>query len=119
VFGQLEFDLTHTLTLTTGARLIKEQKSFTDQESFFLNSDPFVVNTGVQLFPVQPRRAYHEDEGLWSGKAQLDWHAADHLLVYAGVNRGVKAGGFNATTTFGAGFSDQRGPVWPGDPDCL
>jgi iron complex outermembrane recepter protein len=113
VFGQLEFDLTHALTLTTGARLIKEQKTFTDEESFFLNSDPFLVNTGVQLFPVQPRRNYDEDEGLWSGKAQLDWHAADHLLVYGGVNRGVKAGGFNATTTFGAGFPTNEVPYGP------
>jgi len=113
VFGQTEFDLAHSLTLITGARLVKERKRFTDEESFFLNSDPFVVNTADLLFPVQPLHDYHEDEGLWSGKVQLDWHARDNLLLYAGINRGVKAGGFNATTTFGAGFPTNEVPYGP------
>ncbi len=33
---------------------------------------------------------------LWAGKLQLDWRPNDDTLVYAGFNRGVKAGSFNA-----------------------
>jgi iron complex outermembrane receptor protein len=33
---------------------------------------------------------------LWTGKVQFDWRPNDDVLLYAGVNRGVKAGSFNA-----------------------
>lgn len=104
IFGQLEFDLTRSLTLISGVRAIKEKKKFTGEETFFLNTDPFTIDTAVELFPVQPRTFHAQDDTLWSGKLQLDWHASDDLLIFGGVNRGVKAGGFNATTTFGGGF---------------
>ena len=113
VFGQLEYDLNSKFTLISGLRIIDERKQFTGQETFFLNTDPFAINTATTLFTVQPKRGYHEDETLWSGKLQLDWHAADDLLLYTGVNRGVKAGGFNATTTFGGGFPTSEVPYGP------
>ena len=53
---------------------------------------------------MQPRTNHQTSDNLWSGKLQLDWHPIDNLLVYAGVNRGVQAGGFNAPATFGSGF---------------
>ena len=33
---------------------------------------------------------------LAAAKAQLDWHVNDDLLVYGGINRGVKAASYNA-----------------------
>ncbi len=113
IFGQLEYDLSKKFTLIGGLRLIDERKNFTGLESFFLNSNPFTIDTATTLFTVQPKRSYDQSETLWSGKLQLDWHAADGLLVYAGVNRGVKAGGFNATTTFGGGFPTSEVPYGP------
>jgi len=104
LFGQVEYDLPHDLTLIAGLRGIKERKGFTGEEDFFLNTRSTVIDTSTLLFSVQPQTYHTEDESLWSGKLQLDWHPVHDLLVYGGINRGVKAGGFNATTTFGAGF---------------
>ena len=37
-----------------------------------------------------------QESGDWSGKLELDWHAADQVLIYGSITRGNKAGGFNA-----------------------
>jgi iron complex outermembrane receptor protein len=104
VFGQVEYDLTDTLTLIGGARVIWEKKDFTGEETFFLNTAPLTLDVETPIFNVQPRTEHHSSDTLWSGKLQLDWRPTDDLLIYGGVNRGVKAGGFNAPATFGAGF---------------
>ena len=38
---------------------------------------------------------------LWAGKAQLEYRPSISLLLYAGVNRGVKAGSYNAALAGG------------------
>jgi iron complex outermembrane recepter protein len=110
LFGQVEFDLTDQLTVIGGLRGIRENKDFTGEETFFLSTDPFSLETHTPLFSPQPRRTHEQDDTLWSGKFQLDWRPADDLLLFAGVNRGVKAGGFNAPFTFGAGFPPEDIP---------
>jgi iron complex outermembrane receptor protein len=110
LFGQMEYDLSDTFTLIGGLRVIRESKDFTGEETFFLSTDPFTLETHTPLFSPQPRRDHEQDETLWSGKLQLDWKATDDLLLFAGVNRGVKAGGFNAPFTFGAGFPAEDIP---------
>jgi iron complex outermembrane receptor protein len=104
VFGQIEFDITDRLTFIGGLRTIWESKDFTGEETFFLSTSPTKLETGSPLFPVQPKTDHEQDDTLWSGKVQFDWHPVDDLLLYAGINRGVKAGGFNAPVTFGQGF---------------
>lgn len=104
LFGQLEYDLLDNLTLIAGIRSIWESKDFVGEETFFMSTDPFRLETDFPLFSPQPRTPHAQDDTLWSGKVQLDWHPVDDLLLYFGVNRGVKAGGFNAPFTFGAGF---------------
>lgn len=104
LFGQIEFDITDRLTFIGGLRTIWESKDFTGEETFFMSTDPTELETDIPLFPVQPKTDHEQDDTLWSGKVQLDWHPVDDLLVYAGINRGVKAGGFNAPVTFGQGF---------------
>lgn len=110
LFGQMEFDLSDALTLIAGLRGIREEKDFTGEETFFLSTDPFELETHTPLFSPQPRRDHQQDKTLWSGKLQLDWHPTDDLLLFAGINRGVKAGGFNAPFTFGAGFPPEDIP---------
>lgn len=109
-FGQIEYDISDSVTLIGGLRVIQENKDFVGEETFFASTDPFVLETTSPLFSPQPRRERTQDETLWSGKIQLDWRPKDDLLVYAGVNRGVKAGGFNAPFTFGAGFPSEDVP---------
>ena len=110
VFGQIETDITDTLTFTAGLRTIWEDQEFTGEETFFASADPFSLEADVALFSPQPRRTRERSTTLWSGKLQLDWRPADELLLYASINRGVKAGGFNAPFTFGAGFPPEDVP---------
>jgi len=113
LFGQIERDLTDSLTLIAGARFIRENKDFTGEETFFQIENPYRLDTQIPLFNVQPRTSRTSNNNLWSGKLQLDWHASDNLLIYGGINRGVKAGGFNAPATFGAGFPSKDIPYGP------
>ena len=104
VFGQFEYDLTNTLTLIAGARVIREEKDFTSEETVFLNTNRKEIDTDTVIVSFRPQFTTKLDATLWSGKVQLDWKPNDDWLLYAGVNRGVKAGGFNSPFTFGAPF---------------
>lgn len=98
VFGQYEYAFTDRITLIGGLRLIQEEKEFDMDSGLYVESaDPRVIHTGIKIYPV-PGTSFTGDTSktLWAGKIQLDFHASDDLLLYAGVNRGVKAGSFNA-----------------------
>jgi len=94
LFGQAEFDFTDKWTLTTGLRLIREEKDFElGNNLYFASTDPSSVHVGP-AFNLRSFDGKTEDD-LWAGKIQLDWRPNDDLLVYGGINRGVKAGSFN------------------------
>jgi iron complex outermembrane recepter protein len=101
LFGQAEYDLTDTLTAIIGVRVIQEEKDFNTLIGFFPSFDSFSINQGT---PLQSpfgegspfTAALDTSDTLWAGKVQLDYHVTDNLLLYGGVNRGVKAGSFNA-----------------------
>jgi len=101
IFGQYEYDLRDDLTLTAGLRLIREEKDFQTEIGFLFSNDNFTVNQGDFLpnvpLPGAPFSAdLDSSDTFWTGKLQLDWRPSDDLLVYGGINRGVKAGSFNA-----------------------
>lgn len=101
VFGQYEFDLREDLTLTAGIRIIREEKEFETEIGFLFSNDNFTVNQGDFLpnvpLPGAPFTAdLDSSDTFWTGKLNLDWRPSDDLLIYAGINRGVKAGSFNA-----------------------
>ncbi len=102
IFGQVDFSLTDELVLVTGLRLIQEDKSFDGVVTFFVNNDDRKIETKGPLFDIDQLKD-DNDQDLWSGKVQLEWSPSDDSLYYAGINRGVKAGSFNAPL-FG-GFS--------------
>ena len=98
IFGQYEYAFNDKITLIGGLRLIQEEKEFDMDSGLYIESaDPRVIHTGLKIFPV-PGTSFTGDSSdtLWAGKIQIDYHASDDLLLYAGVNRGVKAGSFNA-----------------------
>ena len=98
VFGQYEYAFNDRITLIGGLRLIQEEKEFDMDSGLYIQSaDPRVIHTGIKIYPV-PGTSFEGDTSktLWAGKLQVDFHASDDLLLYAGVNRGVKAGSFNA-----------------------
>ena len=101
VFGQNEFDFTPTLTLTTGLRWTQDHKRFSLYPScvgpscvtFGYTNPDLVQSSG--FYDGVPGAQTDRNKGNWAGKAQLDWHANSSTLVYAGVTRGTKAGGYN------------------------
>ena len=100
VFGQVEWDFTADLTVIAGLRYLNEDKEIDASGGLagFIAGVPIPYITSVFNSDVSPLATLKEDDV--AGKIQLNWRHNDDLLFYAGVSRGVKAGGFNAT--FGA-----------------
>ncbi len=101
VFGQAEYDFTDKLTGIVGLRAIQEQKGFHTGIGVFPTDSNYSVNQGTFLpSPFGEGSPYfaseHASNTLWAGKLQLDYHLTDKFLIYGGVNRGVKAGSYNA-----------------------
>ncbi len=107
IFGQLDIDLTDNLTFIAGLRFVREEKDFVYSQGFFVNNDDALkegfqegatpLNFGV--FPnglAYPGLTDSTNDALWTGKLQFEYKPNDDWLLYAGINRGVKAGSFNA-----------------------
>jgi len=119
LFGQLEYDLSDTWALIAGLRGTVEEKAY-DFEVLFSapNANPkrWDYANPIDLSAIGFSRGLFEDETsdtLWTGKLQLDWKPNDDWLVYGGINRGVKAGSFNA------GGGDITDEVIPYDKEVL
>jgi iron complex outermembrane receptor protein len=84
LFAQTEIDLSETVALTLGGRYNKDDKDFT-----YRSTDIYFLQGGDFSF----RDSLTEDD--WSAKVQIDYRPNGDWLLYAGVNRGIKAGGFN------------------------
>jgi iron complex outermembrane recepter protein len=124
VFGQLEMDLSESLSLHIGARWSNEKKQsdYAQYVSLFdgtNSSDVLVLDAfgGGPLFVAGPAAVNNNgavitgfatdtivgspddaksDNDLITAKLQLDWTPREDTLVYLSYNRGVKAGGYNA-----------------------
>lgn len=101
LFGQVEYDFTTKLTGILGLRAIQEEKDFNTAIGVYPSNSSFTANQGALLpSPFGEGSPFFaadtSSNTLWAGKAQLDYHLTDQTMIYAGVNRGVKAGSFNA-----------------------
>lgn len=96
VFGQVEWDFTEDLTVIAGLRYLNEEKEMDASGSIagFIAGLPIPRIYGTLNPDNSPNARVEEDDV--AGKIQLNWQYGDDLLLYAGVSRGVKAGGFNA-----------------------
>jgi iron complex outermembrane receptor protein len=103
VFGQIDYDIVERVTLIAGLRVIQEEKDYAYEINGYLNANvsakEFAV--GSPLFPLAAPFKDDSSDTLWAGKLQLDWRPSDDVLLYAGINRGIKAGSFNAPIDFG------------------
>jgi len=99
VFGQLEFDLTDDLMLTTGVRWSQDDKdvdwSLTYADTF--NTSPLLISSSDGYAAAVPN-ADTIDYGDWAARVALDWHVNDETLLFASVNRGIKGGNFNLSS---------------------
>jgi iron complex outermembrane receptor protein len=99
-FGQAEFKLSDQFTVIAGARYIYEKQTNAYRHFNARNLDDYRVE-GTFVSPAfQPDFNNRRSFNLWTGKVQLEYRPVDDLLVYVGVNRGVKAGNYNAPFTF-------------------
>ena len=101
-FGQMDWHIAPRLTLITGARIIREQKNIDFIQGIWGTTDSRETQIGTPLIigplftPGPTPYADKSKKTLWAGKIQLDFQVNPDLLIYAGVNRGVKAGSYNA-----------------------
>jgi len=114
LFGQYEWGFAEDLTLIAGARVIREEKDYKMRQGFYINEGNFSVNVGDPYINIRRDflglgEYYEDDRGdtLWAGKLQLNWTPSEDLLLYAGVNRGIKAASYNAPIPGGLGFPDS------------
>ena len=94
VFGQVEVDVSDTLSLSAGARWTKDEKDL-DYVFTCLGGGEFCIPYEGFLQDFVPRE-YSRSDDLWTAKVGLEWAVSEDQLVYASVNRGTKGGGFNA-----------------------
>jgi iron complex outermembrane receptor protein len=97
LFAQGEYALNDTFTLVLGGRYSNDDKSYVFTSTTFT---PAFFSQ--QIYDFNARRPDLADQTFdnWSGKLQLEARPNDDLLLFVGVNRGTKAGGFNAPNTF-------------------
>jgi iron complex outermembrane receptor protein len=102
VFGQIDFDLTEQLTFIAGLRTIFENKDFDYDQNFYVNTDDAVIETDIFIIPGYGPFSEKTHDTLWTGKLEMDYRPTEDWLIYASLNRGVKAGGFNAPLNDGS-----------------
>lgn len=90
-------------TIVAGGRINREAKDYCFAQNICGTKDsrqihqglpipigPVLTNAGAQPFVATTGKT------LWAGKAQLEFRPNKDLLMFVGINRGVKAGSFNA-----------------------
>ena len=87
IFGQAEYALLPQLTFTLGGRFSSDLKKLRFTHATDGVRD-FTFNPASD--PTLARQRFND----WSGKAQIEYRPDDGILLYAGVSRGTKSGGF-------------------------
>lgn len=108
-FGQAEWEFMPRVTLVGGARIIKEKQRYRYDSYAAQNDNDYAIDSATILFPLNPSFRDRRSKTLWAGKVQLEYRPSRDALIYAGVNRGVKAGSYNAK------LPDGTGPLAPGN----
>ena len=119
VFGQAEFRLNDLFSLIGGLRWSHDDKRIEINPSCVNGFLPFACAViappgsvqGDGFTSANSGGLNRQSKGDWSGKFELDYHPSRDFLVYGGVTRGQKGGGFNAAAI--AGISPAATPYKP------
>jgi iron complex outermembrane receptor protein len=118
-FGQFDYDLTDQFRVIVGGRLIREKKDYDFIQQLFISPDPRAIQPAQTApgFPLTIGPTYpggvptpyldKDSKTLWAGKVQFEYRPAEGTLLYVGVNRGVKAGSYNAQLNGGLATPDS------------
>lgn len=114
-FGQIDWHFAENWTLVAGMRYTKEIKRYKLQQALYAQPDPLLWTQGAPLALLGPHAdgsafVGNSNAPLVTGKFQLEYQPNSDMLIYAGVNRGVKAGGFNAQYAGGRGIPASATP---------
>ncbi len=90
LFAQAEWQLADQWTVTTGARWTHDEKRF----DYISGGN---AGTGLVFNTRTVGDIADQKKDLFSGKLQLEWRPASRTLLFGGVSRGVKGGGFNGS----------------------
>lgn len=93
-FGQADYALSDTLTLSGALR-------YTDEHKEYRNGG--IGLPGIDNIFATPLSDDYDLGERWSGKISLSWRASEDSMLYASASRGFKSGGFFG----GFGFSGQ------------
>jgi iron complex outermembrane receptor protein len=105
-FGQTDWHIAPTLTLTTGLRFTHEEKKGTFQQWVANAADISGFTPAQQATILGTRAAFNKVVPLYetsfkdnslSGLVSLSWKVAPDVLVYGTYARGNKSGGLNLT----------------------
>ena len=116
VFGQAEWAFAPNMKLITGVRVINENKDVTVAQNLYPSLDARTIHQGTPIAligPIDPSTSapgvFTDDisDTHWAGKVQIEYRPIDDLLLYAGVNRGVKAASYNAPINGGIPLADD------------
>jgi iron complex outermembrane receptor protein len=120
-FGQIEWKFTDALRLTAGARYTHDRKTIDSKVFFYELGNGYSGGTGTTVYnpplltydfsPSSVGNAATLSNGLVSAKLQLDYTPHPGALLYAGVSRGVKGGGFN--TNVSGNLTNEATPFKP------
>jgi iron complex outermembrane receptor protein len=106
------------LTFVGGLRVIKEEKDyFFTQSLYTAPTNARDIHQGFQIiigptYPGGVPTAFTDStsDTLFAGKLHFDYRPNENLLLYAGLNRGIKAGSFNAQLAGGLPIPDSAIP---------
>jgi iron complex outermembrane receptor protein len=116
-FGQVDWKVTDSLTLTAGLRYTNEEKSGVFEQFWTGGNDlsgltaqqrATAIALRTQFNPVTSYETGFTDDSL-GGLVSLAWKVAPDVLVYATYSRGNKSGGLNLTS-LPAGVSPDVAP---------
>lgn len=106
VFGQADYKLTDTLTLTAGARMTWEEK--TGDFAGFKVSGPGLPPPLSANYAVTASQSWE----AFTPRVALQWQAAPAALFYVSAARGFKSGGFQGIAGSAAGASTPYNPEY-------
>ena len=99
-YGQAEYKLTDSLSLTAGLRYTNERKHL--RADLFYTGSPGPTESaalsapiiGAPFFPDQFRVDTQRTDGAFTPKFGINYQAAPNVLLYASATRGFKSGGY-------------------------
>lgn len=118
-FGQTEVALSSQFSVILGGRWSHDRKRIEIDTACANGFLPFAcslvappgVVQGDGFTSANSGGLNRQSEGDWTGKFEIDYRPLSDLMIYAGVTRGQKSGGFNASAI--AGISAATTPYRP------